>query len=178
MTSPALARPSWTLSRALIVLWAVGGVVALLLQAIVRLTPHALDALAAPLTPLQALLYAAWVAIAAYSEGYRAFQLRFSPKVIARALYLSQNPSPLGVLLAPAFCMALFFAKRRALIVAWCTLLMILCLIALLRITPQPWRGIVDGGVVVGLGWGTLSLLWHGLRVLGGHPPQNVAELP
>jgi hypothetical protein len=63
------------------------------------------------------------------------------------------------VLLGPMFCMALFHARRRNLIVAWTLLGGIILLVTLVRMLPQPWRGIVDAGVVVGLVWGTLSIL-------------------
>jgi len=151
----------------------------LLLQAVFRLSHYAVEPLVdGSLNAFQALLYAAWVVTAAYSEGHRAFHLRFCPKVIARALHLARNPHPLRVLLAPAYCMALFHAKRRALLVSWITLLLILCAIALLRITPQPWRGIVDGGVVVGIGWGALSLLLQTLQTFAGQRALASAELP
>ena len=29
---------------------------------------------------------------------------------------------------------------------------------------PQPWRGVLDAGVVVGLGWGILSIVALALR--------------
>jgi hypothetical protein len=34
------------------------------------------------------------------------------------------------------------------------------------RLLPQPWRGIVDAGVVVGLTWGTISLVVFCIQAL------------
>lgn len=63
------------------------------------------------------------------------------------------------VLLAPLFCMGFFGATRRVLIAAWVVLIMVAGLVALVRALDQPWRGIVDAGVVVGLGWGLVTLI-------------------
>jgi hypothetical protein len=32
--------------------------------------------------------------------------------------------------------------------------------VLLINLLGQPWRGIIDSGVVVGLSWGLASLLW------------------
>jgi len=94
-----------------------------------------------------------------YSEGYRGFQLGFSPRIAARALWLSRNPSLLRGLLAPAFCMGFFGATKRRTLTSWCVLAGIVGIVSLVRLLPQPWRGIVDFGVVVGLTWGLLAML-------------------
>lgn len=111
------------------------------------------------LTPTQLGVSLGWVALNAYAEGYRAFQLRFSPRVVVRAHHLARHPHPIHVALAPLYCMALIHATRRARIVAWSTVTMIVGFVLTLRLVPQPWRGIVDGGVVVALGWGILAIV-------------------
>lgn len=144
----------------LIALWGVGGVLLLLGQAIVKLTPLALaPVLDGSMSSFQWFLYGAWTIFNGYAEGYRGFQKSFSPRVVARAMHLARHPKPLHVLLAPLFCMAMFHAKRRNLIVAWCLLAGIALLIALVGMLAQPWRGIIDAGVVVGLLWGSLSII-------------------
>ncbi|MBX3182539.1 MAG: hypothetical protein KIT72_19915 [Polyangiaceae bacterium] len=150
----------------LIVLYGVLGVVTLLGQAIYRLTPVALEALG-QLSQPQAAMLLGWTLFMLYSEGYRGFQKRFSPKVVKRALHLAAHPRPLFVLLAPAYCMAFFHATRRGLITAWGVTSMVVSLVILVRFVPQPWRGMIDGGVVLGLAWGVVTLLyntWVGLR--------------
>jgi hypothetical protein len=161
-------------------LWGIGGVVALLVQAIVRISPMAAE----PFTrgDLSATQWAAYLGFAvfmAWSEGYRGFQRAFSPRVVARAFALGRHPRPLHVLLAPAYCMALLHAPRRRLIVSWTLLTMIVLLVIGVRSLPYPWRAIVDGGVVVGLGWGLLSILtiWVGAAT-GGRPLRASPELP
>ena len=64
------------------------------------------------------------------------------------------------ILLAPLFCMGFIHATRTRKVIAFSLTLMIICFIILVRLLPQPWRGIVDAGVVVGLAIGILSLLY------------------
>src|SRR5690606_32905631 len=100
--------------------WGLGAVVLLLVQAIARLAPLAVEGLTAhPLAGWQWTLAGAWTAGMAWSEGYRGFQRAFSPRVVARALYLARNPRPVHVLLAPFFCMGLVHARRRRLVASW-----------------------------------------------------------
>jgi len=149
----------------LLSLWGIGGVAALLGSAVWRLTPIAVEPIAGgELDPTLWLLLAAWVAFMAYSEGYRGFHTRFSPRTAARALWLGRNPKPVRAILAPLFCMGFFGATRRVMITAWSITTMVVCLVLLVHRLDQPWRGIVDAGVVVGLAWGLLSLLWFFAR--------------
>ena len=37
---------------------------------------------------------------------------------------------------------------------------MIVCFVILIRLMPQPWRGLLDAGVVVGLSLGVLSIFY------------------
>src|SRR5258706_13569029 len=99
-----------------IAVWGVAGVVALCSRAIVRLGGLAFEAVTGPeLTSFQILLLASWVFVSLYFEGYHAFQLRFCPRVVARALYLAGHPRPMFVLLAPLFSMGFFHANRKTL---------------------------------------------------------------
>lgn len=157
MTTPSPPSP---FLGALLAAWGVFGVLALLAKALLGLTPIALEALtSSELQWWHWLVTAAWIAFMAYSEGYKGFQKRFSPFVAARALELRENPSWVRGLLAPAFCMGLFQATRRRLMVSWGILIGVTLLVVVVRLLDQPWRGIVDAGVVVGLGWGAASLL-------------------
>jgi len=178
MRAEARVEPSGV-SELFVFAWGTTGVVALLGQAIYRLTPQALDPLVhGTLTPLQAALYIGWVVVAGYTEGYRAFQGRFSPRVVARAVYLAKNREPLHVVLAPLFCMSFFHATRRALISAWMVTLLVLIAVLVVRQLPQPWRGIVDGGVVVGLSWGLVAIAANVVRVFRGIEPRVSNEVP
>lgn len=163
----------------LIASWGVFGVLGLLAQAMWRLTPLALEPLQSDsLSPAQATLYVVWVVFNAYAEGYRGFHKRFSPRVVSRALHLAREPRPLHVLLAPAFCMSLFHATPRSKLVAWSVTLGVIALVLLVRAAPQPWRGIIDGGVVVGLFLGGISILYHLVLAFSGHTLDASSDLP
>jgi hypothetical protein len=163
----------------LVATWGVLGVLALLGQALWKLTPIALQPLKdGGLDRMQAVLYGGWVVVNAYAEGYRGFQRGFAPRVVARAMYVGRHGTPLHVLLAPAFCMSLFHATRKGLIVAWSVLIGVVVLVTLVRSLPQPWRGIIDAGVVVGLGWGAIALVIMFVGAISGRPPAVDPQLP
>jgi hypothetical protein len=162
-----------------IFVWGLCGVLALFARALVRLAPMAWQPVAdGSLSALQVGIYVAWVVFNAYSEGYRAFQKSFCPRVVGRAHHLASHPRLSHALLAPLYCLSLFHANRRGLIVAWVMLAVITALVFLLRITPQPWRGIIDGGVVVALAWGALVLIVLAAKALAGSPPRAKLNLP
>lgn len=161
-----------------IVLWGVGGVLLLLAKAIVGLGGMVRGAFDHELGPLHLGVAALWIAFMAYTEGYRGFQQRFSPRVVRRAVHLAQAPRPWLVLLAPAYAMGLVHATRRRLVASWALLAAIVALVLLVRTLDQPWRGIVDMGVVVGLGWGCASLLALLLPALAGRTPEVDPDLP
>lgn len=158
--------------------WGVLGVVALLGQALVRLGPRAVEALRMPLDALQWAVLVAWVAFMAHAEGWRGFHQRFSPRVVARAATLLRPTRAWHGVVAPLYCMSLVHASRRGLIVAWCVSLGIVGLVSVVSTMSQPWRGIVDAGVVAGLGIGTASIVWHAVRAVAGTPPPMDADLP
>jgi hypothetical protein len=166
-------------SDILIATWGVGGVLLLLGQAIWRLGSRALEAFDYDLTIVQIVTTAVWIVFSVYAEGYRAFQLRFSPRVVARALYVARAGSPLQAAFAPAFCMSFFHATRRGKIVAWSTVVLVVCLVLIVSSLPQPWRGIIDAGVVLALLWGALAIVVFYTRALGtGIPPKVDPALP
>lgn len=135
-------------------IWACAGFTALLLFAVYRLLQQALGALSYDFTVLQSALLVANVLFMAYSEGFRGFQKRFSPRFARRAWLLNSHSAPIEKLLAPFYAMGLFRAPRRDMTVAWCLTGLIVLVVIAFRFIPQPWRGILDMGVVVGLGWG------------------------
>ncbi|KEA63512.1 hypothetical protein ADIMK_2291 [Marinobacterium lacunae] len=139
-------------------IWGFVGICMLFGSAIYRLGPMAMD------LPVQGFSWYHWAALIfsiifmGFAEGYRGFQQNFSPRVAARIRYLSNNVTPMRVILAPVFCMGFFHAKRRRQIVSFCLTAGIVVLVLLVRQLDQPWRGIIDVGVVLGLSWGILSL--------------------
>ena len=125
-----------------------------------------------------------WIALVAsllfmgYSEGYKGFHLKFSPRAAARALYLKNNPTFVRVLFAPLFCMGFFHATRKRKIVAYSLTTMNVVLIILVRELSQPWRGIVDAGVLLGLGWGLVSVWLFSIKAFFGNGFDISPETP
>lgn len=148
-----------TLTRQLAVVWAIAGFAGLLTFALWRLGGRAAEAFAEPLAAQHWLLLAVAVVFMAYSEGYRGFQQKFSPRFAGRVVTLRDHGQPGHCLLAPFYAMGYFAAPRKVVITAWLLSLMIVVLVLTLRLVPQPWRGIADAGVVVGLGWGLVVTL-------------------
>jgi hypothetical protein len=139
--------------------WGAFGVIAVCAFAVWRLAPFVVAAVSAGLSPVQWGLLIANILFMAWTEGYRGFQVKFSPRVAARALYLYRTRVPLWMrLLAPIFCFGYFHAQLRAKLVAWIGTMLIVILILVIHQLDQPWRGIIDAGVVVGLSWGIVTL--------------------
>lgn len=158
--------------------WAIVGWSATLGFAIVRLSAYTAEALVAELTAAQLAVLVGNTAFMAWAEGYRGFQQRFSPRAAARVLYL-RNHATLGMaLLAPVFCVGFFGATPRILRLTWVGTVLIVLLIIVVHQLPQPWRGIVDAGVVVGLGWGLVSFLGMCGRALSSGTYPVPPEVP
>lgn len=159
--------------------WGVLGFAAVLVQAIVGLFPKAVQPIRdGSMSSFQIALYVAWVGFMIYSEGYKGFQKQLSPRMAVRSMYAARNPRPLLVILAPLFCMGLFHATRRRLITSWVILIGVIVLVIGVRQLDQPWRGIIDGGVVLGLAWGLTATLYYALRTWLGNPPDVAADIP
>ena len=159
--------------------WGIGGVVLLIGSAVWRLSPHVFELQQHDLSVWQWLLLLAFTAFMLYSEGYKGFHLNFAPRVVVRARGLQDSGKPLLYLLAPLVCMGYLYATRKRQLTSFIITFAIVVLVLLVRLLPQPWRGIVDVGVVAGLGLGILSILWFWLRQdFGGHSPAIAADLP
>ena len=159
--------------------WGVLGVAAVLLFAVVRLAPIAWQAIVDGMTLMQWALFVANVGFMAWSEGYVGFQQRFSPRLAARALYLSRNEMPISTLvLAPLFCCGYFCATRRVRFAVWMGTGGIILLVLAVQQFSQPWRGILDAGVVVGLSWGLISLIFNVFRAFSSAPFDHSPEMP
>ncbi len=138
--------------------WGVLGMEALLGQALVRLSRLAWEGVVTQFAPLPFAVAVVWCAVMAWAEGYRGFQQRFVPQALERAFTIDVR-SRLDVALAPLVVLGVWRTepkvRRRALIMV----VGVTTLVLLVKQLPQPWRGVVDSGVVVGLAWGAAALL-------------------
>jgi len=158
--------------------WGLVGVNALLLYAIYRLGRMGLAAFGHELDWRHLSILVVNTLFMAHSEGYRGFQKSFSPRAVARARHLMNNPEPLRVLLAPLFVMGYFATTKRRMISAYLLTIMIVTLIILFQWLSQPWRGMLDVGVVVGLIWGVITIAINAVQAFGGGPFYHSPELP
>jgi hypothetical protein len=62
--------------------------------------------------------------------------------------------------------------------VAWGVTLGVIALVMLVRAAPQPWRGIIDGGVVVGLFLGGISIVYYLVLAFSGRALEVATDLP
>ncbi len=161
----------------LAVIWAIGGFSLLLLWAIIRLGSVSLESLQTSLTPLQWSILVANVAFMAWSEGYRGFQRGYAPRFAERVCRLRDSGTPLRFALAPFYAMGFFGAEKRRLLITWVMTFAIIGLIIVFHQIPQPWRGILDAGVVVGLSWGLLACWIQCAKQLTETPATPVPEV-
>lgn len=102
-----------------------------------------------------------------WSEGHRGFGQAFSPRCAARVKWLSERATVTRGMLAPFFVMAYFGAPRRRAVATWVLTAFIVIAIVVVHALPQPWRAVLDVGVVLGLCWGLVTFflsLWRTFR--------------
>jgi hypothetical protein len=160
-------RPTKT-TGLLVASWAVGGFTLIIASAVLRLLPHAFDAIRTGLSALQWIILILWSLFMLFSEGYRGFQKQFSPRFATRLQYLLNKPGRYDLILAPFYCMCYFHAPKKRVITSWSLTLGIVLLVIIVRLFPQPWRGIIDVGVVLGLLYGLIWVYILTLRVVDG----------
>lgn len=154
-------------------IWGIVGLSLLFGRALFALSHYVPEMRGTPGHPVELHWYH-WAALVAcllfmgYAEGYKGFQLKFSPRAAARALYLRRNPTVARVIFAPLFCMGYFHATRKRKIVAYSLTTMIVGLIICVHNSVQPWHGIIDAGVLFGLGWGMISVWVFAVKAFFG----------
>ena len=160
------------------VFWGPVGVVLVLGFAIVRLAQIGFDSFSYGYEWYHWLILSLSVVFMAWSEGYKGFQKSYSPRLAARIRYLRDNAGPLQAVLSPLFGMGFFHTTRRRLIGSYVLLVMIVIFIIIAHQLPQPWRGILDLGVVVGLSWGLISIMLYSWVALTQDEFPYSPELP
>ncbi len=153
----SMSKKPATVTGTIAAIWGILGFLLLLGYAVWRLTERSIEALQMPLNWTHWLVFITFLLFMAYSEGYKGFQKKFSPRFAARAKYLTQHTTFLRLLLAPLFCMSYFHAPKKRVTVTYILTVAIIVFILLFHLLPQPWRGLLDGGVVIGLIWGMMA---------------------
>ena len=141
-------------------MWAITGLLLLLGFACWRLSAYTIESFSMPLNWMHWLVFIGFTIFMAHGEGYKGFQKKFSPRFAARCKYLSHSASLLQTVFAPLFCMAYFHAPKKRIIATTALTMMIVVFIFSFRMIPQPWKGLLDFGVVLGLAWGIVSTLF------------------
>ncbi len=159
-------------------IWGIVGVSLILGRGLTCIYPFSRELCSMRLSGVQWIALVASLAFLGYAEGYKAFHLGFSPRVAARALYLKNNPTLLRVLFAPLFCMGFFHATRKRKIVTYSVTTGVILLIVGVSRMEQPWRGIIDVGVLLGLGWGLLSVWLYSFKSFFGKGSSVSPETP
>lgn len=139
--------------------WGVGGIVLLLGFAIYRLLPHALESLHYGLAWWQWLMVGVWCIFMVVSEGYDGFQKRLVPRIYERAQKLRMQGGVIERIFAPLYCLNYFNAEVRRMAVAYLALVLIIGAVIIVHTIEQPWRGMIDWGVIAGLGYGLIALV-------------------
>lgn len=147
-------------------IWGVVGIIFILSAAIFRLLPHALEIFTVNLSLAQWSILFMWSVFMLYSEGYDGFYKRLAPRIIARAQVIARKGDLLAIVFAPAYCFGYFRAPRRQVIVSYIVLTLIVMAIIVVHHLPQPGRGIIDCGVILGLFYGLSCVAWKGFQVI------------
>lgn len=138
--------------------WAVAGVAAVLLEALLRLGAHALALLSCELDPAQQLALVASLALFGYGEGYLVLHRRFARSVVERA-FAAPVCRGWRAYAAPLHAMGLVGVPVRTAMRGWSGVGFVVVAILVVRAMPSPWREIVDAGVAVALLVGLTSLV-------------------
>ena len=151
--------------------WGAAGVIAILMNAVKRVLPIALEPFRVGMQPAQWLAYGSFAAFMGYAEGWKAFHRKFSPLVAARSVTLSdKDHHPLAhAIFAPFYAMGLFHATKKRRITSYAFLTGVFVIVKLVKQLSYPWRSIVDGGVVVGLTVGSASIIYHYVNIIRGN---------
>ena len=152
--------------KKLIYIYSIGGVIAIFSSAIYRLFPHVQKSMSYDFSALNWIILTIYLIVMIVGKGYFALHRGFVPRVINRSELLAKDGKLVDRLLAPLYCMGFFKAPKKRMIISYVMIFFIVLFIVSASKIVQPWRGIIDLGVVVGLSLGILSLLFLGFKKL------------
>jgi len=162
--------------------WGALGVVAYLSFGVAKVVPIVLEGLGTIEEPLDWALLAVTLVFFAYVEGYKGFQLGFSPRVVSRSWVVAEEGDDLPIwhkVLAPAFCIGYFHGTNKRVITSWAVTLVIFAVVVGVKMLGNPYRAIIDAGVIVGLVWGIISIIALFVASLSdSKPPDYDPALP
>ena len=147
-------------------LWGFLGITFLLGHGVSCLIPYVIELSDFLLNRVHYIALSFSVFLLGYAEGYKGFQLKFSPRAASRISVILKEPTYLRIIFAPFFCMGFFDSSTKRKILSYGLTGIIIVLIILVSKLPQPWRGIVDAGVLLGLSWGIISFWIFTFRLL------------
>jgi len=142
--------------------WGAFGVCGYLGYGVAKVVPIVLDGLGAIEAGWQWALLAFTLLFFAYVEGYKGFQKGFSPRVVSRAWVVAEetpNAPFWHKILAPAFCIGYFHGTFKRVVTSWAVTSVIFAVVIGVKQLANPYRAIIDAGVIVGLVWGIASIL-------------------
>lgn len=151
--------------------WAVIGVSALFATASYRLGERGVAVIRDGLGGWEWMALAGLTLVFVYGEGFLALDRKWVPGLMRRARELEDERSLVLRLLAPLYGLSLIGAPPAKLLPSWLGTLAIVGAILVIRVLPDPWRGIIDFAVAAALAWGLVAILrrlpsaWSPLRV-------------
>ena len=159
-----------------VALWGVLGVIAFISSSCYRIGLRLVELPQYELGPEHWCVGLLWLAFMLYAEGYRGFFKQFAPRVVQRGF--SMPKVWWAMLLAPVVCMGYICSTPKRKKVSFGVTFAIICVVMVVRQFPQPWRGIVNVGVIAGLLVGVVALCWHLVRALMGKLPGVPDDYP
>eukprot|EP00933_Yihiella_yeosuensis_P050463 TRINITY_DN4824_c0_g1_i1.p1 TRINITY_DN4824_c0_g1~~TRINITY_DN4824_c0_g1_i1.p1 ORF type:complete len:279 (+),score=42.62 TRINITY_DN4824_c0_g1_i1:66-902(+) len=181
--SAASSSSSSSSSRSRVVqAWGALGVCSYLGYGVQKVVPIVMEGLGAIDQTWQWGLLAVTLLFFAYVEGYKGFQLGFSPRVVSRAWVVSEDAEGAPFwhkVLAPAFCIGYFHGTKKRVITSWAVTSVIFAVVVGVKQLANPYRAIIDAGVIVGLMWGIVSIIVLFIQSLQTEkPPEFDPALP
>lgn len=147
-------------------IWAVVGVAAVFVEAIVQLARRGIATMSGGLEPFEWLALVALTIAFVWGEGLRALAQRWVPAVMRRAREL-RGERTIWRVLAPLYAMMLVGADRGTLARAWVGVALIFAAVLFVRAMPEPWRGIIDFAVALALAVGLGAMVRLAVRAEG-----------